>query len=66
MKRIFLIILDSFGIGELPDAYKFGDEGSNTLRSVYSSEHLDLPNMTNSACIILMAWRSEIRVKIYC
>ena len=26
MKRIFLIILDSFGIGELPDAYKFGDE----------------------------------------
>ncbi len=46
MKRIFLIILDSFGIGELPDAYKFGDEGSNTLRSVYSSEHLDLPNMT--------------------
>ncbi|NLC04223.1 MAG: phosphopentomutase, partial [Tissierellia bacterium] len=46
MKRIFLIILDSFGIGELPDAYKFADEGSNTLRSVYSSEYLDLPNMT--------------------
>lgn len=46
MKRIFLIILDSFGIGGLPDAYKFGDEGSNTLRSVYTSEYLDLPNMT--------------------
>lgn len=46
MKRIFLIILDSFGIGELPDAHLFGDEGSNTLRSVYSSEYLDLANMT--------------------
>lgn len=46
MKRILLIILDSFGIGELPDAYKYGDEGSDTLRSVYSSEYLDLPNMT--------------------
>lgn len=47
MKRIFLIILDSFGIGEMPDAYKFGDQGSNTLRSVYSSDYLDLPNMTS-------------------
>ena len=34
MKRIFLIVLDSFGIGEAPDAAKFGDEGSNTLASV--------------------------------
>lgn len=45
MKRIFLIVLDSFGIGELPDAAEFGDEGSNTLRSVYSSQYLDIPNM---------------------
>lgn len=30
-KKIVLIVLDSVGVGELPDAYKFGDEGSNTL-----------------------------------
>lgn len=45
MKRIFLIILDSFGIGEAPDAANFGDEGSNTLASVYTSEYLNVPNM---------------------
>lgn len=32
-KRVFLIVLDSYGIGELPDADKFGDVGSNTLKS---------------------------------
>lgn len=34
MKRIFLIVLDSFGIGEMPDAANYGDEGSNTLGTV--------------------------------
>ena len=29
--RVIIIVLDSVGIGELPDAFKFGDEGSNTL-----------------------------------
>ena len=33
-KRVFLIVLDSFGIGEMPDAEQFGDVGSNTLASV--------------------------------
>lgn len=44
-KRIFLIVLDSFGIGELPDAAGFGDEGSDTLGAVYSSRILNVPNM---------------------
>lgn len=35
--RVFLIVLDSFGIGALPDAAKYLDEGSNTLRSIASS-----------------------------
>ena len=30
-KRVFLIVLDSMGIGEMPDAARFCDEGSNTL-----------------------------------
>ena len=45
MKRIFLIILDSLGIGEAPDAEKFGDEGANTLRSVYNTGILNVPNL---------------------
>ena len=31
MKRVFLIVLDGVGIGELPDAAAYGDEGSNSL-----------------------------------
>ena len=34
MKRVFLIVLDSFGVGEMPDAADFGDKGSNTLAAV--------------------------------
>ena len=45
MKRIFLIILDSFGIGEAPDAKNFGDEGANTLKSVYNTSVLNLKNL---------------------
>ena len=45
MKRVFLIVLDSFGIGEAPDAKDFGDEGSNTLLAVSKSLYFDLPNL---------------------
>ena len=37
-KRVFLIVLDSVGIGEAPDAKNYGDEGSNTIRSITKSE----------------------------
>ncbi len=45
MKRIFLIVLDSFGIGAMPDAESFGDPGVNTLAACATSEHLHIPNM---------------------
>jgi len=44
-KRVFLIVLDSFGIGGMPDADKFGDEGSNTLLSISKSSRFNIPNM---------------------
>ncbi len=44
-QRVFLIVLDSLGIGELPDAALFGDEGSHTLRSVSRSEKCVIPNL---------------------
>ena len=45
IRRIFLIVLDSFGIGQMPDGAKFGDVGVNTLRSCASSDQLHIPNM---------------------
>ena len=45
MKRIFLIVLDSVGIGEMPDAADFGDEGSHTVRAAASSKYFSMPNM---------------------
>lgn len=44
-KRVFLIVLDSFGIGAAPDAAAFGDEGANTLGSVSQSKSFSVPNM---------------------
>jgi len=45
MKRIFLFVLDSFGIGAMPDSERFGDVGVNTLRSCTKSEKLNIPTM---------------------
>ena len=44
-KRVFLIVLDSVGIGEEPDAAAYGDEGSNTLRACWQSGKLSVPNL---------------------
>lgn len=45
-KRIFLIVMDSVGIGEAPDAEKFGDEGSDTLGHIAEKmDGLHMPNM---------------------
>ena len=43
-RRLFLIVLDSVGIGEAPDAVQFGDEGSNTVRAAVEAG-ADLPNL---------------------
>ena len=45
MKRIFLFVLDSFGIGAMPDAESFGDAGVNTLAACAASSNLHIPNM---------------------
>ncbi len=45
VKRVFLFVLDSFGIGSMPDAKDYGDEGANTLKSVCKSSLLSVPCM---------------------
>lgn len=45
-KRIFLVVMDSVGIGEAPDAEKFGDKGSDTFGHIAEAMNgLNMPNM---------------------
>ena len=43
MKRVFLIVLDSVGIGAAPDAENYGDENANTMQSISKSEKFNIP-----------------------
>ena len=45
MKRVFLIVLDSLGIGAAPDAAAFGDAGADTMRSISASPFFSVQNM---------------------
>ncbi|MBQ1996160.1 MAG: phosphopentomutase [Clostridia bacterium] len=45
IKRVFLIVLDSLGIGEQEDSYLYGDEGSNTLKSCFMQKSFSADNM---------------------
>ncbi len=44
-KRVFLTVLDSVGIGEMPDSAAYGDAGSNTIRACAASSEFSMPNM---------------------
>lgn len=46
INRAVLIVLDSVGVGELPDAAEYGDTGSNTVKNIYKAkEKFSLPNL---------------------
>lgn len=45
MKRVFLIVLDSFGIGAMPDSADYGDVGVNTILSISKSEKFKIENL---------------------
>ncbi len=45
INRAIIIVLDSFGVGETPDANEYGDVGSNTLEGIYYNSNLNIPNM---------------------
>lgn len=47
MKRIFLIVLDSVGVGEAPDAAAFGDKGAHTMRSIVASPRFFARNLVS-------------------
>lgn len=53
-KRIFLIVLDSVGIGEALDAKEYGDYGANTLKNVLSTTNIQLPNLEKMGLLNLI------------
>ncbi|NNE68529.1 MAG: phosphopentomutase [Pyrinomonadaceae bacterium] len=44
-RRINLMVLDSAGVGEMPDAAEWGDAGSDTLGNIFKSREVHLPNL---------------------
>ena len=45
IKRVFIIVLDSVGIGAAPDAADFGDAGANTMFRIFDSDKFNIPNL---------------------
>lgn len=64
-KRVIWIILDSVGIGALPDAAEFGDEGTNTFSHVYEKcEGLKLPNMKSLGIFNIEGVRTGVEATV--
>ncbi len=64
-KRIFLVVLDGFGVGSAEDAEKFGDTGSNTLKHVTDSVEYDLNIMEKLGFLNLVGKTNETKYSIY-
>lgn len=62
-KRIFLVVLDSLGIGRAPDEALFGDEGSNTLASIASSDDWVVPNLAKIGLLSIPGVSGDIAAK---
>lgn len=58
-KRVFLIVLDSVGIGAAPDAPEYGDEGSNTVYAASTSEYFHTPNLQKLGFFNIEGARAE-------
>ena len=48
-KRVFLIVLDSCGIGAAPDAALFNDAGANTMKSISQSAEFNIENLNRKS-----------------
>jgi phosphopentomutase len=58
-ERIVLIVLDSVGIGAMPDADDYGDAGRDTLRHISERRGLHVPNMVGCVFPVSTAQRSS-------
>jgi len=64
-KRIFLIVLDSLGVGETTDAINFGDNGSNTLGHVNEKWDLFVPNLKKIGFLDTLNMNENPNVEAY-
>lgn len=63
-KRIFTIVIDSLGIGAMPDAAEYGDAGTNTLGHIAASrENFRIPNLQKLGMANLTALKQVKPVK---
>lgn len=46
-QRVFLLVIDGFGVGETPDADKYNDKGSNTFLNLYNTKKMNIPCLTS-------------------
>lgn len=53
-KRVFIIVLDSLGVGEASDAHLFNDVGSNTLKRILENTNFSFPNLEKMGFISLV------------
>jgi len=58
-KRIFLIVLDSLGVGEAMDAQDFGDKGANTLGNLINKEEVFIPNLKKLGLLNTLKMNNE-------
>ena len=66
INRAVLIVLDSVGAGELPDAADYGDVGSNTLKNIYKNkENFSLPNMEKMGLLNIDGFEDIRKSEIY-
>lgn len=63
--RIFLIVLDSLGVGEAIDAKKWGDEGSNTLGHIVQFNPIDYPNLEKMGFLNLVGYKNLDKTDSY-
>ena len=64
-KRIFLMVLDSLGVGETADAASFGDTGANTLDHVYEECDLFIPNLKKIGFLDTLKMNDNDKVEAY-
>ena len=64
-KRIFLLVLDSLGVGEAVDAINFKDNGANTLGHILESNDLFIPNLKKIGFIDTLNMSENDEVEAY-
>ena len=64
-KRLFLIVLDSLGVGETLDAINFGDNGANTLGHINEKCELFIPNLKKIGFLDTLNMNDNENVEAY-